>query len=70
MACQQRQDEPLPAEPRWPSPGERGALYRTAVVRLRFHQPTIDDVARRTAEGTTKAEIIRCLKLLPSAWPR
>jgi transposase len=38
------------------------ALYRTVIVRLRFHQPTIDYVARRTAEGKTKAEIIRCLK--------
>ena len=32
------------------------ALYRTVIVRLRFHQPTIDYVARRTAEGKTKAE--------------
>ncbi len=38
------------------------ALYRTVIVRLRFHQPTIDYVTRRTAEGKTKAEIIRCLK--------
>ncbi len=38
------------------------ALYRTVIVRLRFHQPTIDYVVRRTAEGKTKAEIIRCLK--------
>ena len=38
------------------------ALYRTVIVRLRLHQPTIDYVARRTAEGKTKAEIIRCLK--------
>jgi len=38
------------------------ALYRTVIVRLRFHQPTIDYVARRTAEGKTKSEIIRCLK--------
>jgi transposase len=38
------------------------ALYRTVIVRLRFHQPTIDYVARRTTEGKTKAEIIRCLK--------
>ncbi|MET7497992.1 DUF6233 domain-containing protein [Streptomyces sp900116325] len=29
---------------------------------MRFHQPTIDYVARRTAEGKTKREIIRCLK--------
>jgi hypothetical protein len=29
---------------------------------MRFHQPTIDYVARRTAEGKSKREIIRCLK--------
>ena len=38
------------------------ALYRTVIVRMRFHQPTRDDVARRTADGRTKREIIRCLK--------
>ncbi|WP_436850244.1 transposase [Streptomyces monashensis] len=38
------------------------AIYRTVIVRMRFHQPTIDYVARRTAEGKTKREIIRCLK--------
>jgi transposase len=38
------------------------ALYRIVIVRLRWHQPTIDYVARRTAEGLTKKEIIRCLK--------
>jgi hypothetical protein len=32
------------------------------VVRLRWHQPTRDYVARRTAEGKTSKEIIRCLK--------
>ncbi|QNA75405.1 transposase [Streptomyces sp. So13.3] len=35
------------------------AIYRTVIVRMRFHQPTIDYVARRTAEGKTKHEIIR-----------
>ena len=29
---------------------------------MRFHQPTIDYVAGRTAEGLTKKDIIRCLK--------
>ncbi len=29
---------------------------------MRFHQPTRDDVARRTADGRTNREIIRCLK--------
>jgi transposase len=38
------------------------ALYRTVIVRIRFHQPTIDYVTRRTAEGKSKREIIRCLK--------
>jgi transposase len=32
------------------------------IVRLRWHQPTMDYVARRTAEGKSKKEIIRCLK--------
>jgi hypothetical protein len=32
------------------------------VVRMRGHQPTIDYVRRRTAEGKSKPEIIRCLK--------
>jgi len=38
------------------------ALYRTVIVRMRFHEPTIAYVERRLAEGRTKAEIIRCLK--------
>ena len=38
------------------------ALYRTVLVRMRFHQPTVEYVARRTADGRTTREIIRCLK--------
>ena len=38
------------------------ALYRVVLVRLRWHQPTRDYVARRTTEGKTSKEIIRCLK--------
>lgn len=38
------------------------ALHRILIVRMRFHQPTIDYVTRRTAEGKTKLEIMRCLK--------
>lgn len=38
------------------------AIYRTVVVRMRFHEPTIAYVARRTAEGRSKRDIIRCLK--------
>ena len=36
--------------------------FTGGVVRMRGHQPTIDYVRRRTAEGKSKAEIIRCLK--------
>lgn len=38
------------------------AIYRTVIVRMRFHEPTVAYVARRTAEGKSKREIIRCLK--------
>jgi transposase len=38
------------------------ALYRVVIVRMRLHQPTIDYVVRRTAEGLSKRDIIRCLK--------
>jgi len=38
------------------------ALYRSVIVRMRFHEPTIEYVKRRTAEGLGKREIIRCLK--------
>ena len=45
--------------------GDRAAnsvLYIVTIVRLRHHEPTRDYVARRTAEGLSKREIIRCLK--------
>jgi len=38
------------------------ALYRAVIVRMRWHQPTIAYVTRRTKEGLSKREIIRCLK--------
>jgi transposase len=38
------------------------ALYTVAIVRMRHHPPTIKYVTRRTTEGLTKREIIRCLK--------
>ena len=31
-------------------------------MRLRYHQPTKDYMARRLAQGKTKKEVIRCLK--------
>ena len=46
------------------------ALYRAVIVRLQHHEPTKAYLERRTAEGKTKAEIIRCLKryLAREAW--
>ena len=38
------------------------ALYRTAIVRMQHHEPTKAYVARRTEEGLSKRDIIRCLK--------
>jgi transposase len=38
------------------------ALHRILIVRMRFHEPTITYVTRRTAEGKTKKETMRCLK--------
>lgn len=38
------------------------ALWRIVLVRMRYHQPTRDYVTRRTAQGLSKREIIRCLK--------
>jgi transposase len=38
------------------------ALYHVVIVRMRHHQPTRDYVARRTQEGLSTLEIIRCLK--------
>jgi transposase len=45
--------------------GDRGAnaaLYRIVICRLRWDHATRHYVERRTAQGRTKAEIIRCLK--------
>ncbi|MGH2704010.1 MAG: transposase, partial [Actinomycetota bacterium] len=38
------------------------ALYRVVIVRMRWHEPTVAYVTRRTKEGLSKKEIIRCLK--------
>jgi len=38
------------------------ALYRVAIVRLRDHATTKAYAARRTAEGKTPREIVRCVK--------
>ena len=39
-----------------------GALWRIVMVRPACHQPTKDYMARRTQEGLSKKEIVRCLK--------
>jgi len=38
------------------------AMYRAVIVRMLFHQPTIDNVTRRTRRGPAKRDIVRCLK--------
>ena len=38
------------------------ALYRVATVRMRDHETTKAYAARRTAEGKTRREIVRCIK--------
>ena len=38
------------------------ALWRIVIVRLAAHEPTKHYMARRTQEGMSKPEIIRCLK--------
>ena len=38
------------------------ALYQAVIVRMRWHTPTIEHVERRTTQGLSKREIIRCLK--------
>jgi transposase len=38
------------------------ALHGIVVVRMKYHQPTKDYVAKRITEGKTKPEIMRCLK--------
>ncbi|MBD2067285.1 transposase, partial [Leptolyngbya sp. FACHB-671] len=38
------------------------ALFRVVIVRMRWHEPTRAYVTRRTAQGLSKREIIRCLK--------
>jgi transposase len=47
------------------NPGDRdanAALHMIAVVRLRYCDRTQQYVTRRTAEGRSKREIVRCLK--------
>jgi transposase len=43
-------------------PRANAALHRAVVTRTHWHEPTKIYVERRTAEGKTKPEIVRCLK--------
>jgi hypothetical protein len=38
------------------------ALWRITLVRMRCHPPTRADVDRRTTQGLSKLDILRCLK--------
>ena len=38
------------------------ALHRAVITRMHWHEPTRAYVDRRTTEGKTKPEIMRCLK--------
>jgi transposase InsO family protein len=42
--------------------GTQPGLYRAVIVRMQHHEPTRAYVARRSLQGKSKAEIIRCLK--------
>lgn len=48
------------------------ALHRIIVVRMKYHDPTRAYVAKRTTDGKTKPEIMRCLKrhLAREIWAR
>ena len=46
-----------------PNRQANAALHRVVVVRMRTHQPTVDYARRRAAEGKSKREIIRCLRI-------
>jgi len=37
------------------------AIYRAVIVRMQHHEPTKAYVTRRTTEGKSKRDIIRCL---------
>ena len=44
------------------NPHAHATLYRVAIVRMRSHEPTLAYVKKRTKDGKSKSEIIRCLK--------
>ena len=56
------QDRPPPPQPRRRHRQANHALWRIVFTRMGSHPATRAYVERRTAEGKSKAEIIRCLK--------
>ena len=56
-----RQDQTAPPQPRRRRQANH-ALWRIVITRMSYHPPTRAYVERRTAEGLSKTEIIRCLK--------
>ena len=57
VSCDTRRARATPSTPR-----ARRVRYRVVIVRTRGYQPTLDNVRRQTEQGTSKPEIIRCLK--------
>ena len=55
-------DRPPPAQPWWRSPGQQRTLAHRH-GRLAWHQPTKDYMARRTGQGLSKKEVVRCLSM-------
>ena len=53
---------PAPPQPRRQSAGQCRPLSGEVITRMRGHRPTLAYVRRRTAEGKSRSEIIRCLK--------
>lgn len=43
-------------------PGANNALHTIALVRMKYHSPTRAHVTRRSAQGLSKKDILRCLK--------
>lgn len=59
---QLRQDPPAPAQPGWGPRHANCALWTIVRTPMVSHEPTRRYVERRTAEGLSKSDIMRCLK--------
>jgi hypothetical protein len=61
---------PIPASSGKVTRQANHALWRIVITRMGSHPPTRASVARRSNEGSSKPEIIRCLKRLPGTCGR